>query len=129
MTPERVAEALARSPDIAERIDTVIDWDFDKFEESIATADGLITWDLHTENLRARAPKLKWIHIIGAGIEHMPPLDWLLWRVPNLIARPHISSDDDVSYTPLTLDLFFDNARRVRAGKPPRNRVSPKLGY
>ncbi len=310
MTPERVAEALARAPDIAGRVDTFIDWDFDNFEESIATADGLITWELPTENLRARAPKLKWIHIIGAGIEHMLPLDWLprgvtltnnrgvhapksgeygamailmlnnhmpamytrqragnfdpifatpvvgktlvvigcgkmggavaraarklglyvigvrrhgkparfahevhgpeaiddllvradfvlvttplvrdtenlmdarrldllkptaglinmsrarvvdyghlskkltegslsgavldvfdpeplpsespLWHVPNLIATPHISSDDDLSYTPLTLDLFLDNARRVLAGKPLRNRVSPKLGY
>ena len=77
MTPERVAEALASSPDIADRLDIVIDWDFDNFEESIADTHGLITWELPTENLRARAPKLKWIHIIGAGIEHLLPLDWV----------------------------------------------------
>ena len=60
--------------------------------------------------------------------EPLPPESGL-WHVPNLIATPHISSDDDVSYTPLTLGLFLDNARRVLAGRPLRNRVSPKLGY
>ena len=36
-------------------------------------------WDLPTENLREVAPNLKWIHIIGAGVEHLCPMDW----VPN----------------------------------------------
>ena len=60
--------------------------------------------------------------------EPLPP-DSALWHTPNLIATPHISSDDDVSYTPLTLDLCFDNLRRTLAGRPPRNRVRPRLGY
>ena len=310
MTPDRVAEALARNSDIAGRVEVFIDFDLDSFEESIATADALITWDLPTANLRARAPRLKWIHVIGAGIEHLLPLDWLprgvtlvnnrgihapksgeygamailmlnnfmpamytrqragrfdpmfatpaagktllvigcgemggavaraakrlgvhvigvrrhgrparfademhgpgaidallpradfvlittplvpeteglidrrrldlmkpsaglinmsrarvvdyvhlarkltegslsgavldvfdpeplppdspLWHTPNLICTPHISSDDDVSYTPLTLDLCCDNLRRTLEGRPLRNRVRPRLGY
>ena len=52
-----------------------------------------------------------------------------LWQVPNLILTPHVSSDDDVSYIPLTLDLVFDNLARLRDGRPLRNRVRPKLGY
>ena len=52
-----------------------------------------------------------------------------LWDVPNLIITPHISSDDEVSYAPLTLDLLFDNLRRYIAGKPLKNRVNPRLGY
>ena len=77
MTPERVAAALARHPDVADRVEVFIDFNLDNFEDSIATADALITWDLPTADLRARAPKLKWIHVIGAGIEHLLPLDWL----------------------------------------------------
>ena len=57
------------------------------------------------------------------------PADSPLWDVPNLIITPHISSDDDVSYAPLTLDLLFDNLRRYIAGKPLKNRVNPRLGY
>jgi phosphoglycerate dehydrogenase-like enzyme len=52
-----------------------------------------------------------------------------LWDVPNLIPTPHVSSDDDVSYIPLTLDLVFDNLARLRDGRPLRNRVRPRLGY
>ena len=29
------------------------------------------------EEVKAAAPRLKWIHIIGAGVEHLLPLDWL----------------------------------------------------
>ena len=43
----------------------------------MASADVLITWDLPTEGLAKAAPNLKWIHIIGAGVEHLAPTDWL----------------------------------------------------
>ena len=35
------------------------------------TSDVLVTWDLPTESLSTVAPKLKFIHIIGAGVEHL----------------------------------------------------------
>jgi phosphoglycerate dehydrogenase-like enzyme len=310
ITPERLAEAAARRPAVAARVDSLIDWDLDRFAESMATAQALVTWDLPTANLAAVAPDLRWIHIIGAGVEHLRPLDWLptgvtltnnrgvhaektaesalmavlmlnnripayvtdqrarrwapdfatpvagktvavigvgemghaaarafksvglrvlgvrrgarprrfvdrmagpedlhavlgdadfvhitlpmteetrglidaaaldamkpgaglinfgrapvldhtalaerlrsgrlggavldvhepeplpaaspLWDVPNLILTPHVSSDDDTSYIPKTLDLVFDNLGRLLDGKPLRNRVRPKLGY
>jgi phosphoglycerate dehydrogenase-like enzyme len=43
----------------------------------MATAEALVTWDLPTEDLARVAPHLKWIHIIGAGVEHLCPMDWL----------------------------------------------------
>lgn len=310
MTPERVAAALERRPDIAARLDVTIDWDTDNFAASMKNAHGLLTWDLPTQDLARLAPKLRWIHIIGAGIEHLQPLDWLprgvtlvnnrgvhaakageygvmailmlnnhmpalydaqragrydprfatpvagktlavigvgemggavarasrrlglhvigvrrhgrrargvhemfgpealdevlaradfvvvtvpltaetanlldrrrldlmkttaglinmsraglvdyaaladkladgtlagavldvfdpeplppcspYWNTPNLIVTPHVSSDDEESYAPLTLDLFFDNAARHLEGRPLRNRVRPRLGY
>jgi phosphoglycerate dehydrogenase-like enzyme len=52
-----------------------------------------------------------------------------LWDAPNLIVTPHVSSDDDVSYVPKTLDLVFDNLGRLLDGRPLRNRVRPSLGY
>ena len=57
------------------------------------------------------------------------PAESPYWDTPNMIVTPHVSSDDDVSYVPLTLDLAFDNLRRTLAGKPLRNKVNPKLGY
>jgi phosphoglycerate dehydrogenase-like enzyme len=50
----------------------------------LATAEGLVTGnDIITDRafpkatLAKAAPKLRWIHIIGAGIEPLLPLDWL----------------------------------------------------
>jgi len=309
-TEQRWREACARHPEVAERVDVLIDWDLDRFEESMATAQALVTWELPTADLAARAPHLKYIHIIGAGVEHLRPIDWLppgcvlannrgvhaektaesalmavlmlnnripayvtdqrarrwapefatpiagktvlvvgagemgtaaarafksiglqmigvrrggkprrpfdrmvgpdalgevlpladfmhitlpmtaetkgligateldlmkpgaglvnfgrapvlehdaliarlrdgrlggavldvhepepldpdspVWDCPNLIVTPHVSSDDDRSYVPKTLDLVFDNLGRLLSGKPLRNRVRPKLGY
>jgi phosphoglycerate dehydrogenase-like enzyme len=77
MSAERYQAAAQRYPEIASEVEVTIDFDLDHFEESIATADALITWDLPTANLAQRAPHLRWIHIIGAGVEHLQPLDWL----------------------------------------------------
>ena len=41
------------------------------------TAEVLVTWDLPTENLAEVAPNLRWIHIIGAGVEHLCPMNWV----------------------------------------------------
>ena len=69
--------AAARHAEIAAHVDVTLDWDLDHFEASIAKAHALVTWDLPTEDLTKRAPNLKYIHIIGAGVEHLRPLDWL----------------------------------------------------
>ena len=77
VTPAQLAEALARTPDVAPRIETRIEWNLDNFDRAMRDADAAITWDLPTGKLAERAPRLKWIHIIGAGIDHLLPLDWL----------------------------------------------------
>lgn len=77
ITEERLKTALVNFPDLKDRIESFIDWDEDNFIKSIATTDILLTWNLPTANLDRVAPKLKWIHCIGAGVEHLLPIDWL----------------------------------------------------
>ena len=77
ITRERFDQVAADFPDVAGELELFIDWDVDHFTESMATADVLVTWNLPTENLAQVAPNLKWVHIIGAGVEHLTPLDWL----------------------------------------------------
>ena len=36
-----------------------------------------MTWDLLTADLAEVAPNLRLIHIIGAGVEHLCPMDWV----------------------------------------------------
>jgi len=77
ITRQHYEAAAERYPDVAARLDVFIDWDLDHFGESMKTAEALVTWDLPTDRLGAIAPGLKWIHIIGAGVEHLCPMDWL----------------------------------------------------
>ena len=77
ITQERFETAAKNYPDVARELDVFIDWDTDNFVSSMADADVLVTWDLPTENLAEVAPNLKWIHIIGAGVEHLTPMDWI----------------------------------------------------
>jgi phosphoglycerate dehydrogenase-like enzyme len=77
ITRERF-DAVARDyPDVASKLDVFIDWDTENFAASMKAADVLVTWDLPMANLAVVAPKLQWIHIIGAGVEHLCPMTWL----------------------------------------------------
>ncbi len=77
ITRERYEAMAQRYPDVAERLEVFIDWDLDNFQDSMRTAEVLVTWDLPTENLAEVAPNLRWIHIIGAGVEHLCPMNWV----------------------------------------------------
>lgn len=74
---EKYREAAERFPELAAQLEVFVDWDTDHWRESMRDAEILLTWDLPTANLAEVAPKLKWIHCIGAGVEHLCPMDWL----------------------------------------------------
>ncbi len=57
------------------------------------------------------------------------PANSPLWDAPNLTVVPHCSSDDANSYADRVLDLTFENAGRLLAGRPLRNRLSPRSEY
>ena len=89
MTEERFRTALDEHSDIADRIkftiavartSLVADWNSEnhqEFRKAMATANALVGYRFPTDDLASIAPNLSWIHIIGAGIEHLLPLDWL----------------------------------------------------
>ena len=77
ITEDRYAAAAARHKTLARRIDVTVAEDAKGFDKAIADADILVGWRFNRENLAERAPNLKWIHMTGAGIEHVLPLDWL----------------------------------------------------
>ena len=77
ITHERFNQAISEFPNLNKDLDVFIDWDTDHFETSMKDTQVLLTWNLPTENLAKIAPRLKWIHCIGAGVEHMLPMDWI----------------------------------------------------
>lgn len=91
MTQERIDAALERFPEFKDKVNISItrtstsfendpSWnaeDYVKFRKGVADADIMIGYMFPLEEVKAVAPRLKWIHIIGAGVEHLLPLDWL----------------------------------------------------
>ncbi|MEO0371789.1 MAG: D-2-hydroxyacid dehydrogenase [Pseudomonadota bacterium] len=77
ITQNRLDAVLEGFPDLKGKAEYLIDWDTDNWAASMAEAEVLLTWDLPMANLAEVAPNLRWIHCIGAGVEHMLPMDWL----------------------------------------------------
>lgn len=77
ITHERFEAGARRHPDVAQRVRATIGYDLERFEHDIATAEVLVCWDFRRQELARRAPHLSWIHVTGAGLEHLMPLDWL----------------------------------------------------
>ena len=77
VTEERLREALLRHPDVAARIDVSIGYDGEILEREIGRTQALFAWDFARQSLAERAPNLMWVHVHGAGISHLTPLDWL----------------------------------------------------
>jgi len=77
VTPARIAAALRRHPALRGRVRTTISQDGDTMEQALRTADILFAWRFDRSNMAARAPKLRWVHAHGAGVNHLMPLDWL----------------------------------------------------
>ena len=74
---KRVREAVARRPALRGKVRTSIGYDGDVLEQRLKTADVVFAWDIPRHDLVRRAPKLKWMHAHGAGVNHLMPLDWL----------------------------------------------------
>jgi phosphoglycerate dehydrogenase-like enzyme len=62
---------------VAERLHVTLGYDGDIIERELPDADILFAWNFDRGNLAARAPRLKWVHAHGAGVNHLMPLTWL----------------------------------------------------
>ncbi len=72
-------------------------------------------------------------HLPGAVLdvftpEPIPP-GHRLWATRNLVISPHTSADDPATYNPRSLDIFLDNLRAWRDGRPLPNRFDVARGY
>lgn len=74
---KRVRAALARYPQLAGKVRTSIGYDGDVLEQRLKTSHVVFAWDIPRQDLAKRAPRLRWMHAHGAGVNHLMPLDWL----------------------------------------------------
>lgn len=72
-------------------------------------------------------------HLSGAVLDVFTPepipAGHRLWSTRNLIISPHTSADDPATYNPRSLDIFLDNLRALRDGRPLLNRFDIARGY
>ena len=47
------------------------------FVRGVRDADVLVGWKFPRPGLAERAPGLRWVQLVGAGVDHLYPLDWL----------------------------------------------------
>ena len=72
-------------------------------------------------------------HLSGAVLDVFTPepipAGHRLWTTRNLIISPHTAADDPNTYNARSLDIFFENLRAARAGRPMPNLFDPARGY
>jgi phosphoglycerate dehydrogenase-like enzyme len=73
-----ILDAQLRSrPALRARADIRIGHGAEAFKTAMRDTDVLAGWIFPTIGLRQSAPRLRWIQLIGAGLDHLLPLDWL----------------------------------------------------
>lgn len=75
--PKEYNAALDRFPDIARIVDTTWGIDGDVFDTAIKDADAMIGYRFPRQGLAEKAPKLKLVQVLGAGVDYMLPFDWV----------------------------------------------------
>lgn len=77
ISPEQYRAALDRHSWARGCLRATTGYDLEEFDSAMQTAEILIGSKFPLRDLAIRAPRLKWIHTKGAGIDHLLPLDWL----------------------------------------------------
>jgi phosphoglycerate dehydrogenase-like enzyme len=75
--PKQYEEALRKYPDIAGISETTWGIDGDVFDRAIAGADAMIGYRFPRDRIADKAPRLKLVQVLGAGVDYMLPFDWV----------------------------------------------------
>lgn len=67
------AKAAARHPELAALVDVSFSWDGERLHEHLSSADALVASGFDRKAVNA-APRLRWIHTTGAGVDHLMPI-------------------------------------------------------
>ncbi|MGH7155988.1 MAG: D-2-hydroxyacid dehydrogenase [Acetobacteraceae bacterium] len=77
MTPAQCQAALARHPDLDGKVEITTGWNLANAADVFRSVDAFVGFRMPKEIVRAHEGPLKFIHLIGAGVEHLRPFDWV----------------------------------------------------
>lgn len=112
--------ACARHRALARRLKVSEGWDGDILDDALADAVVVIGVPGRRDRLRARAPTLKWLHAMSAGIDGVMPLDWL----PRGVAFTNNSGAHGVKagqYMAMAYNLLNSRMAEIIANQQRRN--------
>jgi phosphoglycerate dehydrogenase-like enzyme len=115
MTPEAWAAAVQRHSALAARIDLSIGWDGDILESALADADAMLAGPVDRRKVAA-APRLKWLHTTGAGVDHLMPMDWLPARI-KVTNSSGIHADKAEDYVSMALLMLKGRMPQILANQ------------
>ena len=75
--PREYEAALKRHRDVAGVIETTWGIDGDLFDQAIKDADAMVGYRFPRNRLAEKAPRLKLVQVLGAGVDFMLPFDWV----------------------------------------------------
>jgi glyoxylate/hydroxypyruvate reductase A len=81
ITPAMIAEGEARKPSVKGRWRATYGTDLVGFEAHVSGADAILGWQFRHTEIARLGPKLTWIQLTGAGVDHLLPFDWLPERI------------------------------------------------
>ncbi len=106
-------EAVGREfPETFERLVPSFSDGEDGFLRGVRDAEVLIGWKFPRPDLETRAPRLRWIQLIGAGVDHLYPLDWLPPGV-RLTNASGVHTGKSFEYTLMALVALFTKLPRL----------------
>jgi glyoxylate/hydroxypyruvate reductase len=104
----RIAKAIRHFPGLRRHLKITLGVDGKTFADQMKTADILFGWTFDRALIEnGGAPALKWLHVHGAGINHLLPLDWLPEHVTLTNSRG-IHGEKADEYTAMAL-LMMNN--------------------
>src|SRR5215211_3712550 len=71
VTRDRFLRGLEQHPELAARIDPTFGADRAALDRGLADAEVLLAGNFESDNLRQRAPALRWVQSIFAGVENL----------------------------------------------------------
>ena len=84
LTTDLVRETRRNHPDVARKVRFSVDSDLERLAGNLRTANALVTSSdvlrhprFPLASLAVAAPHLRFVHVIGAGVDGLLPLDWL----------------------------------------------------
>ena len=115
LTPDAWRIAAGRHAALAAQVEVSIGWDGDILDSALQEADGLLAGPIDRARIAA-APRLKWLHTTGAGVDHLAPMDWLPAHVV-VTNSSGIHADKAEDYVSMALLMLHTRMPRMIASQ------------